>query len=72
MREMIKVKIYVLDVDYDDFEYDEVTYVVVLAKDEEQATEIARKSRNVKWVVDKVIDLDDAEPQLVASYLRHG
>lgn len=64
------VKIYVLEVHEDDFDYDEVMDAVVLAENEEQAIEIAKETNNVKWGIAGTHEVN--EIGLIASYIHHG
>lgn len=65
-------KIYVLEVDYDEFEYDSIAYAVVLADNEIEAVNIARLENDVKWDVKDVIELHDVESRLIKSYIHPG
>lgn len=64
------MRIYVMEVTEDYFDYDAIDYAVVLAENEEQAIEIAKKKRNVSWRVERTVELDN--PCLVEAYIRHG
>lgn len=62
------MKIYVLGVHEDDFEYDNINKVVVLATSEEQAVEFAKKERDVRWEIERIHET--TEPKLIFS-MRH-
>lgn len=64
------MKIYLLRVSFDDFEYDDIADASVLAETPEQAIAIAKESRNVKWEIEKIIELD--RPKLIDTYIQHG
>ncbi|WP_322420667.1 hypothetical protein [Jeotgalibacillus haloalkalitolerans] len=64
------MKIYVLVVHEDDFDYDEIDDAVVLAENKEEAIKIAQEQRNVRWVVEKVFDTD--KTTLISKYIHHG
>lgn len=65
-----KLKVYVLVVAEDDFEYDQINNVVVIASNDEQAKLIAENTRNVNWEVEEFHEIDSAK--LVAKYIHHG
>lgn len=64
------MRIYVLEVSEDDFGYDLITRVVVLAEAEEQAISIANKSRKAVWEVEKVVEI--AEACLITEFIHYG
>lgn len=62
-----------MSVHIDDFEYDTYTNAIVIAKDEKQAIEFARTKNSIaKWVVEKAIPINEAEPQLITSFVHPG
>lgn len=55
------MKLFVLEVHIDDFEYDEIDQCIVIAKTLDNALEFAKKERNVRWEVEKEIKLEDVK-----------
>lgn len=73
------MNIYKLRIHEDDFEYDDIANLVIVAKDAEQAFEIAEQNRsitkvqrNVRWEIYDIVRLDGIEPMLIDKFIHHG
>lgn len=64
------MKIYVLAVTTEDFEYDQISDAVVLAESPEQALAYAKEIHDVKWKIDKTVEIDT--PGIVELYHHPG
>lgn len=64
------MNVYVLRVSDEDFAYDKIEYVVVLAENSKKAIEIAKQSRDVSWEVEK--ELGTNKPGLIHEDMRYG
>jgi hypothetical protein len=62
------VKIYLMG--RDDWDYDEVTWAVVLAESEEQAVKLANDKTPGEWVVDRVEEINEAK--VINEYIHAG